>query len=63
MELETVNRLYLELSQIATAKTSRELFLEKVLHAARDVVRWDWSDNDADCVADIKRLSDAVNAV
>ena len=63
MELETVNRLYLELSQIATAKTSRELLLEKVLHAARDVVQWDWSDNDADCVADIARLSDAVNAV
>ncbi len=30
-ELETVNKLYLELSQFATAKTSRELQLEQAL--------------------------------
>ena len=29
MELETINRLYLELSQISTAKTERELELER----------------------------------
>ena len=29
MELETVNKLYLELSQVATAKTARELELEE----------------------------------
>lgn len=29
MELEIVNKLYLELSQIATAKTARELKLEE----------------------------------
>ena len=29
MELETINRLYLELSQFATAKTAREIALEK----------------------------------
>lgn len=29
MELETINKLYLELSQIATAKTSKEIVLEK----------------------------------
>lgn len=29
MQLETVNKLYLELSQFATAKTARELELEK----------------------------------
>ena len=34
-----------------------------VLDAARDVVRWDWSDNDEDCVDDIERLRKAVNAV
>ena len=34
-----------------------------VLGAARDVVRWDWSDNDEDCVDDIERLRKAVNAV
>ncbi len=31
MELETLNKLYLELSQVATAKTKRELELENVL--------------------------------
>ena len=31
MELETINKLYLELSQIATAKTKRELELEKIV--------------------------------
>ena len=35
MELETVNKLYLELSQIATAKTGRELELEDLLISAR----------------------------
>lgn len=29
MELETINKLYLELSQIATAKTAKEMALEK----------------------------------
>lgn len=63
MELETINKLYLELSQITTAKTARELALEKVVDAARDVTRWDWSDNDEDCVEDIDRLRRAVDAV
>lgn len=36
MELETINKLYLELSQIATAKTKRELDLECILTQARD---------------------------
>lgn len=31
MELETINKLYLELSQVATAKTKRELELEKTV--------------------------------
>ena len=30
MELETINKLYLELSQIATAKTKSELLLDDV---------------------------------
>lgn len=34
MELETINRLYLELSQFATAKTKRELELEELLRSA-----------------------------
>ena len=29
MELETINKLFLELSQFATAKTEREIHLEK----------------------------------
>lgn len=37
MELETLNKLYLELSQIATAKTSRELELEDVLRSANAI--------------------------
>lgn len=31
LELETINKLYLELSQFTTAKTARELALEKEL--------------------------------
>ena len=37
MELETVNKLYLELSQIATAKTARELELEDLLRSAHAI--------------------------
>jgi hypothetical protein len=37
MELETVNKLFLELSQIATAKTKRELELEDILTSARAI--------------------------
>jgi len=32
-ELQTINRLYLELSQFATAKTSKDLQLEQTLHS------------------------------
>lgn len=34
MELETINKLFLELSQVATAKTANEIALEKLLAAA-----------------------------
>lgn len=37
MELETVNRLYLELSQFSTAKTTREIELEDLLMSARAI--------------------------
>lgn len=36
-ELETINRLYLELSQFATAKTARELALEDLLRSAHAI--------------------------
>jgi hypothetical protein len=34
MELETINKIYLELSQVATAKTRREVELEELLRSA-----------------------------
>lgn len=36
MELDIINRLFLELSQIATAKTGKELRLEAALHSILD---------------------------
>lgn len=43
MELETINKLYLELSQITTATTARETLLQKQLaEAQRDSERLDW---------------------
>lgn len=39
MQLETVNKLYLELSQVATAKTERELELEDLLTSARAIAQ------------------------
>ena len=43
MELETINKLYLELSQITTATTAREILLRSQLaEAQRDSERLDW---------------------
>ena len=43
MELETINKLYLELSQITTATTARETLLQKQLaEAQKDSERLDW---------------------
>lgn len=39
MELETINRLYLELSQFATATTARELRLMETLKACESALR------------------------
>lgn len=39
MELKTINKLYLELSQVATAKTAREIELRNVLERANDLCR------------------------
>jgi hypothetical protein len=39
MNLETVNKLFLELSQFVTAKTARELELEDLLSSAREIAR------------------------
>lgn len=43
MELETINRLYLELSQVATATTGQELKLQEGIKEARKILtelRW-----------------------
>jgi hypothetical protein len=39
LELETVNKLYLELSQFVTAKTARELELEELLRSAHAIAK------------------------
>lgn len=39
MELETINKLYLELSQIATARTSGEEELLRALRKANEMLR------------------------
>jgi hypothetical protein len=38
MQLETINKLYLELSQIATAKTARQLELEAEIGQAHHIL-------------------------
>lgn len=52
-ELETVNRLYLELSQFVTAKTAREIELEQQLAELREVTRE--LANDVEAYADVDR--------
>ncbi len=38
IELETINKLFLELSQIVTAKTKREIKLEnKIVHLEEEI--------------------------
>lgn len=37
MQLDTINKLYLELSQVATARTARELEMEAKLQLADEV--------------------------
>ena len=44
MELETINKLYLELSQITTATTAREILQKQLAEAQRDSERLDWLD-------------------
>ena len=44
MELEVINKLYLELSQIATAQTKKELDLEKAMDAAMYLIETRISD-------------------
>lgn len=38
-DLQVMNQLFLELSQFATAKTAREVFLEGVIKEANDALR------------------------
>lgn len=39
MQLETLNKLYLELSQVATAQTAKEIELRTALKSANDCCR------------------------
>lgn len=41
----------------------RCLQLEQVVMQAREVVKWDWSDNDEECVADIDLLRKTLDEV
>ena len=57
MELETINKLYLELSQITTATTAREILLQKQLaEAQKDSDRLDWIEQNANMGVVINRL-------
>ena len=53
-------RIYRESEDARIAEL--ESRLSKLLHAAENVRRWDWSDNDEDCVDDILKLGDAIDA-
>lgn len=53
-------RIYRETEDVRIAEL--ESRLSKLLHAAENVRRWDWSDNDEDCVDDILKLGDAIDA-
>lgn len=48
MELETINRLYLELSQVATATTARELALERQVEHLQNLLKEREAAADAD---------------
>ena len=71
--MDEITRRFAEVSQRQMEAGLRKMLLElgwtppgvmdAVLDAARDVVRWDWSDNDEDCVDDIERLRKALNTV
>ena len=52
MELETINRLYLELSQIATAKTATNLSDEALLRECRTAL---------ELCLDLERLHDLLD--
>ena len=43
------------------AQAAKAEKLEKIAKAAMKVVAWDWSDNDADCVADMRLLMAAID--
>jgi hypothetical protein len=42
MQLETINKLYLELSQVATARTATEVKLMLMIQEANEVLRSVW---------------------
>jgi hypothetical protein len=54
-----VGRLH-DVTAMLEAERARNHLLLRVVAAARDVVKWDWTDNDDDCVADVERLRRAL---
>lgn len=52
MDLEITNKLFLELSQVATATTAKEVFLLNMLRDANDVLRSSIAiaERDGECV-------------
>lgn len=57
MTFETIDKMYLEWSQITRARTGREI---RLFQAAKQVCAYDWSGNDADAVAAISALRDVI---
>lgn len=63
MELETINRLYLELSQIATAKTAQQIALEKKCERRGKLIQDIYNDEETVMSRELlKRTSDELIA-
>jgi hypothetical protein len=56
---DTWRKYELEKNAIESAK--RLLQVEPILEAAREVTKWDWSDNDDECVEDMHKLRQLLN--
>jgi len=52
MQLETINKLYLELAQVATAETAKELAMSRMIHEANAVIRSVWQISERNGEAD-----------
>lgn len=55
MELETVNKLYLEISQVATAKTKRDSELDEANALLRGIAEFEWFEANAPATVELIR--------